>query len=273
MTDRSTISHGVPKSCPSPDRRGAADHFAAVAHQYRSLRLTDSAPVQDIAGQLRAYRLMIEPRRLIGIDVGAGTGRYSEALNHALGYMGDVVAVDRSLAMLTQGGRCSVDLPLPAVCSDSSALPVRAQSLDFVASFNAIHHFNLPRFTEAVKRVVRPGGHLFVYTRTPEQNSRSIWGRNFPGFTDREQRLYCDATLREAFAPLGPMVLRDYAFQRSATLAQLTERVRGGSYSTFALYSQAELDSALARFLGTLAGTPRATWTDENLLIQVTVGG
>ena len=32
-------------------------------------------------------------------------------------------------------------------------------------------------------------GRLFVYTRLPEHNARSIWGRYFPGFAQRETRL------------------------------------------------------------------------------------
>src|SRR5437667_68205 len=29
---------------------------------------------------------------------------------------------------------------------------------------------------------VRAGGQLFIYTRTPQQNARTIWGRYFPRF-------------------------------------------------------------------------------------------
>lgn len=277
MTDRSTIAPAPPVvDGPGLVDRGAADHFAAVASRYRSLRMTDCAPVRDIAVELSTTRLLTGPRRLIGLDVGAGDGRYTEALGHELGYRGAVMVADLSFAMLTQGGqarRCGPRRRPAAVRCDSAALPVRDHSLDFVTTFNAVHHFNLPRFVDAVRRVLRPGGQLFVYTRTPEQNSRSVWGRHFPGFTTKEQRLYCDATLCDALAPLGPVVMRRYSFERSATPAQLVERVRGGSYSTFALYRPDELELALSCFLGAVAGTDVVTWTDENLLVQVTADG
>lgn len=277
MTDRLTLDP-VPPAVDGhpPVDRGAAEHFAAVASRYRSLRITDHAPLRDIAAELCTTRLLAGARRLIGLDVGAGDGRYTEALGHELGYRGTVLAADLSFAMLTQGGtatRCGPGRWPAAVRCDSARLPVRDHSLDFVTTFNAVHHFHLPRFVEAVGRALRPGGQLFVYTRTPEQNGRSVWGRHFPGFTAREQRLYCDATLRHALAPLGDVRMRQYAFDRSATPAQLVERVRGGSYSTFALYPPAELELALARFLGCVAGSDIVTWTDENLLVQVTVQG
>ncbi len=276
MTARSTVDLVLPIApAHLPVDRGAPAHFAAVAPRYRSLRITDHAPLRDIAVELGTTRILGGPRRLIGLDVGAGDGRYTEALSHELGYRGTVMAADLSFAMLTQGGqapRCGPHRRPAAVRCDSAALPVRDGALHFVTTFSAIHHFNLHRFVEAVGRVLRPGGQLFVYTRTPEQNGRSVWGRHFPGFTAREQRLYCEATLRHALGLLGSVATRQYAFERSATPAQLAERVRGGSYSTFALYPPAELELALACFLGALAGAGVVTWTDENLLVQVTVG-
>jgi hypothetical protein len=70
----------------------------------------------------------------------------------------------------------------------------------------------------AAPRRSRPsarGGRLFVYTRTPEQNARTIWGRWFPGFTEREQRLYSEATLTDE---------------------RLRAQVEGRHHSTFSLY-------------------------------------
>jgi ubiquinone/menaquinone biosynthesis C-methylase UbiE len=44
-----------------------------------------------------------------------------------------------------------------------------------------VHHFDLGRFLAAAARVLKPGGQLFIYTRTPQQNARTIWGQYFPG--------------------------------------------------------------------------------------------
>lgn len=276
MPDRSATEAPPGAAAPTVPRadRGAADHFATVAPRYRSLRITDHAPVRDIGIELQATRLTLGPRRLLGFDVGAGTGRYTEALCHELGYRGTVVAVDRSMAMLSQlepAAGNSTGRRRAAVRSDAGFLPVRDCSLDFVTTFNAVHHFDLPAFVADVGRALRPGGQLFVYTRTPEQNGQSIWGRHFPGFAAREERLYCDATLLEALSQLGPVVARNYRFERSATPSELVERARGGSYSTFALYQPHELDTAIQRFLDAIGHSGVVTWSDENLLVQVTV--
>ena len=54
---------------------------------------------------------------------------------------------------------------------EAERLPLADGSVDFVTTFNAVHHFDLELFTEEVARVLRPGGDLFIYTRTPELNA------------------------------------------------------------------------------------------------------
>ena len=44
--------------------------------------------------------------------------------------------------------------------------------------FNAVHHVDLARLAGEVARVLTPAGQLVVYTRTPEQNRRTIWGHH-----------------------------------------------------------------------------------------------
>ncbi|MFQ5704531.1 MAG: hypothetical protein ACE5HT_10975 [Gemmatimonadales bacterium] len=54
-------------------------------------------------------------------------------------------------------------------------------------------------------RVLQPEGKLILYTRTPEQNQCTIWGKFFPHFAERETRLHEEALsafenrVREAF--------------------------------------------------------------------------
>ena len=98
---------------------------------------------------------------------------------------------------------------------------------------------------DEVARVLRPGGDLFVYTRTPEQNAKSIWGRAFPGFVSHESRLHDEATLERVFGDLGAVEMTSFIFARYATAARLAERVRGGAYSTFRRYRPDELEEAL----------------------------
>jgi malonyl-CoA O-methyltransferase len=163
----------------------AGGHFERVAAVYESLRTTDEAPVVAI-GQF------LPGRPVTGLDIGCGTGRYTRLLRGLLPEGSRLIAADVSAAMLAQlqagqRGHAAGVVPLLAA---AEALPLRGASLDVVTAFNCVHHFSLGRFLAAAAAALRPGGQLFIYTRTPRQNARTIWGRYFPGFTEREQRLH-----------------------------------------------------------------------------------
>jgi SAM-dependent methyltransferase len=239
-------------------------HFERVAAVYESLRTTDEAPVRRI-GQF------LPDRPVTGLDVGCGTGRYSRLLRGLLPAGSLLAGSDVSAAMLAQlkagnHGRVPGIVPL---LSAAEQLPVRAASLDLVTAFNCVHHFDLGRFLAAAARVLAPGGQLFIYTRTPQQNARTIWGRYFPGFTEHEQRLHSQAALREAIGRTGGLTVvatQTFRHPRSSTAGRLQAQAEGRHYSTFSLYPPQELRASIATFLARLPG-PEVCWVDEHLLI------
>jgi SAM-dependent methyltransferase len=240
------------------------DHFERVAAVYESLRTTDEAPV-------RAIGQFLPGRPVTGLDVGCGTGRYTRLLARLLPEGSLLVASDVSAAMLAQltagqHGQAPGAAPLRAAAEQ---LPLRAASLDLVTAFNCVHHVDLARFLAAVARVLKPGGQLFIYTRTPQQNARTIWGRYFPGFTEHEQRLHSEAALRDAVRRAGGLsVVATQAFRhrRSSTAGRLRAQAEGRHYSTFSLYTPEEFRASIATFLARLPG-PEVCWVDEHLLI------
>ena len=150
-------------------------------------------------------------------------------------------------------------------------LPLRAASLDLVTAFNCVHHFDLGRFLAAAARVLRPGGRLFIYTRTPQQNARTIWGRYFPGFTEHEQRLHSEAALRDAVRRDGGLTVaatQAFRHRRSSTAERLRAQAEGHHYSTFSLYTPEEFRASIATFLARLPG-PEVSWVDEHLLVVI----
>jgi hypothetical protein len=119
--------------------------------------------------------------------------------------------------------------------------------------------------------VLRPGGQLFIYTRTPQQNARTIWGRYFPGFTEHEQRLHSETAFRDAVRRTdGLKVIAAQAFRhpRSSTPERLRAQAEGRHYSTFSLYTPDELSASIATFLARLP-SPEVSWVDEHLLVVV----
>jgi SAM-dependent methyltransferase len=242
------------------------DHFERVAAVYESLRTTDEAPVRRI-GQL------LPDRPVTGLDIGCGTGRYSRLLRGLLPDGSLLVASDVSAAMLAElkAGQDGHALGVAPLVSAAEQLPVRTGSLDLVTAFNCVHHFDLGRFLTAVARVLAPGGQLFIYTRTPQQNARTIWGRYFPGFTEHEQRLHGEAALRDAVRRtegLTVVATQTFRHPRSSTAERLRAQAEGRHYSTFSLYTPEELRACLATFLARLPG-PEVSWVDEHLLVVV----
>ena len=241
-------------------------HFERVAAVYESLRTTDEAPVRRI-GQLLPHR------PVTGLDIGCGTGRYTRLLRGLLPDGSLLVASDVSAAMLAElmtgyHGHTPAVAPL---LSAAEALPFRTASLDLVTAFNCVHHFDLGRFLAAVARVLRPDGQLFIYTRTPKQNKRTIWGRYFPGFAEHEQRLHSKAALRDAVRRtdgLTTVETQTFKHPRSSTAERLRAQVLGHHYSTFSLYPPDELRTSTATFLASLP-SPEVSWVDEHLLVVI----
>lgn len=243
------------------------DHFERVAAVYESLRTTDEAPVRRI-------RQLLPDRPVTGLDIGCGTGRYSRLLRGLLPDGSLLVASDVSAAMLAElrAGNHAHALEVVPLLSTAEELAVRTASLDLVTAFNCVHHFDLGRFLAAVARVLRPDGQLFIYTRTPQQNARTIWGRYFPGFAEHEHRLHSEAALRDAFRRtegFDVVATQTFKHPRSSTVERLGAQAAGHHYSTFSLYTPDELRASIATFLASLP-SPEVSWVDEHLLV---VGG
>jgi SAM-dependent methyltransferase len=241
------------------------DHFERVAAVYESLRTTDEAPVRRICQ-------LLPDRPVTGLDIGCGTGRYSRLLRGLLPDGSLLVASDVSAAMLAElkanNGQAIGVVPL---LSTAEELPLRTASLDLVTAFNCVHHFDLGRFLTAVARVLQPDGQLFIYTRTPQQNARTIWGRYFPGFTEHEQRLHSEAAFRDAVGRtdgLTVVATQTFTHPRSSTVERLRAQAEGRHYSTFSLYSPQELRACIATFLARLPNR-EVSWVDEHLLVVV----
>ena len=162
------------------------EHFANIADVYRGVRTTDLEPIVYIRNAL-ASRSVVR-----ATDVGCGAGRYSRLLFECIPNL-HLVCVDVSTQMLemlasyfAEGGIQNFSTQL----SNVQDLALAKGSLDALFTFNAVHHFNFAIFLAKARGVLRDDGHLFIYTRTPDQNVGSVWGRFSPNFTEKESRLY-----------------------------------------------------------------------------------
>ena len=231
------------------------EHFADVSSSYRRSRELDTDAVRVISGVLARAPDRGRPLRLL--DVGTGAGRYLEAVGESLSAtrVSGVLSIglDLNKAMLRQAHIRSGQAGLRAehLVSTVEMLPFQASSCDAITCFNAVHHFDLARFVSEASRVLTPSGRLVLYTRTPEQNRRTIWGRYFPEFATRENRLHRVADLCAALEATDAFVsvrAQTVPWNVDTSLSRLVEQVTHYHYSTFRMYSTDALQAAIDTF-------------------------
>ncbi len=243
------------------------EHFSSVSLIYRRLRKTDKAPVNIICKRIKDLPY------LMGADIGCGTGRYDKELLAKLGRRLFLICIDLNKNMLLQLrrylGMCRFEQFAP-VRSLGCEIPIASNSLDFVLTFNAVHHFDLEHFIKESGRILKKKRYLFAFTRLKSQNERNIWGMYFPSFCDKEDRLYEVEDCKEVIARIPSLMIMSvkyFVFKRISNLRFLMKLARSKHYSTFCLYGREEFEGALRQFEANIKNNfrnpKRVTWTDE----------
>lgn len=245
-------------------------HFKAIASAYRSLRRIDYSPLRHI------FKLLSPSRSLQGLELGCGTGRYTEILLKHLPNL-YLRCVDISKAMLRElerNLRSQQIIGFRTLQKRVEDLSLSKDTFHALFSFNAIHHFDLKRIFPLLEESIRPGGWVFFYTRFRSQNRNSLWGRYFPKFAQKETRLYTECQLKNYFDQSSQLSLSSivkFQFFRRATLEELLERADNAHYSTFRFYTPSEYKKARASFIRNILGQyddpETITWTDRKTLL------
>jgi ubiquinone/menaquinone biosynthesis C-methylase UbiE len=252
-----------------------SQHFSQIAKKYRKLRTTDSEPISVIVDKVNNLD------HVEAVDVGCGDGRYDLLFFKKLGDKLNLTCLDANVEMLASLSDYLAKHDITnfsAMRSTAEAMPFNDSTLDCVFTFNAVHHFDLPRFLAESARVIKSGGYLFIYTRLREQNERNIWGRHFPLFNEKENRLYTLDIMKQSVEAVNSMRLESvvfFSYNRISALEQLIERARDHHYSTFARYSAAELEKALEGFSDNISNQfkdkNQVQWFDENVLFIIKI--
>ena len=246
------------------------NHFRNLSCIYNESRTTDLKPIIFICEKLQ------NRNNLKGADIGCGAGRYDLLLLKLLPDLhlicGDVneAMIKETTCYLEDHGQKNFSTH----CVDASDLQLPQGALDFVSTFNAIHHFEPVRLLNQAREALKVGGYVFVYTRLKSQNMRNIWGRFFPGFSEKEDRLYNLSQIEKWTDKVESLTLEAIhfiKFKRVLSLEELLSKAENKHYSTFSLYSEAEFDKALKSFKqkikSNFADIERVQWTDENVML------
>ena len=249
-------------------------HFKRIASVYGHVRNTDPDIIEAIITRMPRDR-----HTLNVADIGCGTGRYSKIIAARADRFLRLFCCDYSTAMLQQcRKRMNLEFHSKNVhycLVNANELPFAHGYFDAVITFNAVHHFDLDSFVAAAVRVLCPGGLLSIYTRTPEQNEHTIWGQHFPGFTERETRLYQCERLGEAISKVQGLQLEgmhEFKHVRVEAVESLLNRARNFHYSTFRLYPADEFRLALETFakrLTELSSKGKIEHTSRNTMVFV----
>jgi len=126
------------------------DHFSGHAAIYREARPTYPRALFDWLAQQA-------PDRELAWDAGCGNGQATAALAQRFAH---VIGTDPSANQIAEAeSRANIEYRVEA--AEQPTLTDRSASLVTVAQ--ALHWFDHPRFYDAVKRVLKPGGMLAVW--------------------------------------------------------------------------------------------------------------
>jgi len=127
------------------------DHFSAHATSYAAAR-------PDYPPELFAWLAGQAPAHGLAWDCATGNGQAARAL---AGHFKQVIATDASAEQIARA------VPQPGIeyrvaAAESPGLD--PQSADLVTVAQAVHWFDRPRFYEAARRILRPGGLIAVWS-------------------------------------------------------------------------------------------------------------
>ena len=171
------------------------------------------------------------------VDVGCGTGRFSDAL--AVYFDADVIGLDPSLKMIGQAllkpcsGRVHYDR------ARAEAMPVRSGSIDAIFMSMSLHHFTDRSLAACeCRRVLRDSGMLFVRTGTRERIPSYPYYPFFPTSHPILEEVLPDTDeIRGIFEPSGFHLL---------ALDPVAQTI-ASSWAAYADKLEANADSVLAR--------------------------
>ena len=245
-----------------------SEHFSQVASIYSQIRTIDLDPINYIAKKLASKS------KIVAADIGCGDGRYSIKLIEKLGNRLSLTCVDNNHEMLRQISQVSHYFQnLQTKYAFAEKLPFDDNSLDCIFSFNAIHHFKINEFAKECNRILKNNGLLFIYTRLKDQNESNIWGKFFPDFSKKENRLFDIQSLAKRISNQTSLNLKSsesFQHNRSSDIRTLVSKAEKKHYSTFSLYTASEFEKSLGKFIQNIhqnfSNPENIQWVDGNTM-------
>jgi SAM-dependent methyltransferase len=204
-----------------------ADHFSQQAADYRRFR-------PQYPPGLAAWLAATAPGRTLALDLATGNG---QAAIDLAAHFDRVLASDASASQLAHA------MPHPRVCylrHTAETLPLRAGVADLIAAAQAAHWFDAERFHAEVRRVLRPGGLVALWTysgfRVGEEVDTRVGAfyRDVVGPYWPTERRHVEQGYRSLPFPFTPVPAPGFALATDWTRAQLLRYI--GTWSAVERY-------------------------------------
>jgi ubiquinone/menaquinone biosynthesis C-methylase UbiE len=181
------------------------------------------------------------------LDLGCGTGRFTEAL--AVRFDADLIGIDPSRKMLAQARSKPFRDRIRFELGRGESIPVPGNSFDLIFMSMIFHHFETPGLAALeCRRVLRDRGTALVRTGTRERISSYPYVDFFPESRPiLEDVLPTSTFVREVFEAAGfRMVSSQVVTQEiSPTYAAYSEKLAAGADSVLASLSQRDFDAGM----------------------------
>jgi ubiquinone/menaquinone biosynthesis C-methylase UbiE len=217
-------------------------------------------------------RHLPETRPLAWLDLGSGTGRMTPALATTFG--GPAYGVEPSDKMRAQAIAHAGHPAVTYTAGSGEHIPLPDASCDAALLFFVWHHVvDHESAAQELRRVVKPGGRLFVQTNFSDRMPDVWWFRVMPEWRNVDSAQFRSvAAVTGDFTAAGwTLVSRDeVTWLRSASTAEDVERLRLRAVSLFEHLSDEVIQAGFARIeaaLPSLGDGPQYE-TNELLVFQ-----
>jgi ubiquinone/menaquinone biosynthesis C-methylase UbiE len=215
-------------------------------------------------------RHLPKTRPLVWLDLGSGTGRMTPALASAFG--GPAHGVEPSDKMRAQAVAHAGHPGVTYAAGSAEHIPLPDASCDAALLFFVWHHVvDREGAAQELRRVVKPGGKLFVQANFSDRMPDVWWFRVVPAWRKVDTAQFrSEQEVKRVFARVGwRLVSRDeVTWLRSANLAEDFDRLKLRAVSVFEHTSQEFVEAGFARIeaaLPSLADGPQ--YETSNLLV------
>jgi ubiquinone/menaquinone biosynthesis C-methylase UbiE len=181
------------------------------------------------------------------LDLGCGTGRFSEAL--AVRFDAEVIGIDPSTKMLDQARSKQHDARIRYEPGHGESIPLPADSVDLIFMSMVFHHFADPKLAAGeCRRVLRSGGTVFLRGGIRDHIALYPYVDFFPeSVRVLEECLSTSTFMREVFEGAGFQTVASEVItqQIAPSYAAYAEKLAAGADSVLARLSESEFAAGM----------------------------